>query len=287
MSGAARAVLAVVSFAAVVIGGLLLANLVFTTERDVEARTEGGAVERIVVEADNAGIDVTAGGAAEVSTSGTVRESLRKVTFDQRLDGTTLLVTVRCSRFWIGPCGADLSLSAPADIPVAIETGNGDVTVDGTRQTVDVATSNGYIAVDGVTGAVTAESDNGDVSVRRVRGAVRVETDNGDVELDGIDGAVSVESDNGRVEGTGLESARVDVETSNGAVSLAVLTRPAHIAIETDNGNVELRLPDEGAYAVETSTDNGRVEVGVRTDPAADARIMVATDNGDIAVTHG
>jgi DUF4097 and DUF4098 domain-containing protein YvlB len=119
---------------------------------------------------------------------------------------------------------------------------------------------------------------------------VDVSTDNGRVDVIGLAGNVHVETDNGRIGAEDIRSATFGAHTDNGRISLAFEEAPTTVIAETDNGAIDIELPrlagDDAGYDVDTSTDNGRVDVGVSTDPRSEHRITAASDNGSIDVRH-
>jgi hypothetical protein len=114
---------------------------------------------------------------------------------------------------------------------------------------------------------------------------VDVETDNGRIVVDGVAGNLGVETDNGAIEGERLGSARVAARTDNGRIRLLFDAAPESVDVSTDNGAVAVVVPDAAAvYDVDATSDNGSIDVDVRTDPESDRHIVVETDNGSIDV---
>jgi DUF4097 and DUF4098 domain-containing protein YvlB len=116
---------------------------------------------------------------------------------------------------------------------------------------------------------------------------VDVQTSNGKVMIDGLAGDVDVETDNGAIEGERLATAAVRARTDNGRIQLVFDESPTVVDATTDNGAIDVRLPDDGAaYDVDAQSDNGNVDVDVRTDPTAERTIVVESDNGAIDVEY-
>ena len=116
---------------------------------------------------------------------------------------------------------------------------------------------------------------------------VDIETHNGRVSVADLDGGVRVETDNGAIDAERIGAARVDTHTDNGRIRLTFDDSPISVAATTDNGAIAVRLPDFGVdYSVDADSDNGRVDIDVRTDPAADHQVTARTDNGAIDVEY-
>jgi hypothetical protein len=132
---------------------------------------------------------------------------------------------------------------------------------------------------------VVVESDNGRVSVSNLDATVNVDADNGRVELDALRGPILASSDNGSIVGTGLSAESVEVGTDNGRVDLAFTEAPSTVIATTDNGSVEVAVPDlASGYFVDPHTDNGSETISVVQNPSSRRTIRIETDNGSITV---
>ena len=116
---------------------------------------------------------------------------------------------------------------------------------------------------------------------------VEVQTSNGKVVIDGLAGDAAIETDNGAIEGERLATVEIRARTDNGRILLDFDQSPTMVDATTDNGAITVRLPDDGAaYDVEAESDNGNVDIDVRTDPTAERTIVVESDNGAIDVKY-
>ena len=132
---------------------------------------------------------------------------------------------------------------------------------------------------------VTGGTEHGSIDLTAT-GAVDVETSNGSITLTGIDDGIVARTSNGKVTGTRLGgTAGVDAETSNGAVELTLAT-PQDVRATTDNGRVEVTVPD-GSYRVRAETDLGGTDVTVPDDPDGEFTIDASSSNGRVTVSRG
>lgn len=106
---------------------------------------------------------------------------------------------------------------------------------------------------------------------------VDVTTSNGAVSLVSLSGQARVRTSNGRVEVTGHRGP-VDAQTSNGAIGLSDVV--GDVAAETSNGRVEM---DGVAGRVIARTSNGAVRLVLS--PGAAGPVEVGTTNGAVNVT--
>jgi hypothetical protein len=133
-----------------------------------------------------------------------------------------------------------------------------------TRTSLDLKTTNGGIAIDNVDGRIEFTTVNGGVKLAGVSGEVRGRTNNGGVDVD-LDGATW--------QGEGL-----DVETSNGGVKLRIPEQySARLDAGTINGGISVDFP---------VTIQGRIDREITTNLGAGGPLIrVRTHNGGVKVT--
>ncbi|MBD7999503.1 DUF4097 family beta strand repeat-containing protein [Oerskovia gallyi] len=146
-------------------------------------------------------------------------------------------------------CSASYSIDLPAGLPVTGETSHGSIDLDAT-------------------------------------GAVDVETSNGSITLTDVDARIVARTSNGKITGTRLGGTDgIDAETSNGSVEISITT-PQDVRAATDNGKVQVRVPD-GSYRVHAETDLGGTDVSVPDDPDGEFTIDASSSNGRVTVSRG
>ena len=131
--------------------------------------------------------------------------------------------------------------------------------------------------------ALSLRSTNGGISVRDVDGSVQFKTVNGGVKLSGMSGDVKGTTNNGGVD------VELDGPTWNGE----------GLDVETNNGGVRLRIPENYSARLEARTENGGVNAdypGIVQDRrgrdinvqlgSGGAPIKIRTSNGGVRVTR-
>jgi len=136
---------------------------------------------------------------------------------------------------------ADLTVWMPVGLPVAVETSNGRVSVDGFTEDLTVSTTNGDVDVTEGAGVLFVETTNGAISVLGVEGALLAQTTNGDIEVHDLVGDVAV-------------------QTTNADIALDV-SATAYCRASSTNGDIDLRLDADAAGTLVAQTTNGEVEV--------------------------
>jgi DUF4097 and DUF4098 domain-containing protein YvlB len=224
-------------------------SLLAHEEHDEVSTFAADGVEVIDIHVEDGSIEVTAADVDEITVEAHVSDGLRPTAHDERLEQNRLVLESSCPLFLSTFCSVDYDVTVPEDVDVRS------------------STSNGRLEVVGTTGSVEASSDNGSIVLVDVEGDVELHSSNGSLQADG------------------LRAHTVTADTDNGGIHLAFAAAPSFVSAESDNGSVEVRLPEvAGGYRVDMSSDNGSTELGVATDPASDRHIEAFTDNGSVRV---
>jgi DUF4097 and DUF4098 domain-containing protein YvlB len=131
--------------------------------------------------------------------------------------------------------------------------------------------------------SLSLTSTNGGINIRNVEGQIRFRTVNGGVKLSGVGGDVSGRTSNGGVD------VDLDGQTWNGT----------GLNVETSNGGVHLRIPEQYSARLESGTQNGGfnidfpITVQGRMDREINAvlgsggpLIRVRTSNGGVRISR-
>jgi DUF4097 and DUF4098 domain-containing protein YvlB len=131
-------------------------------------------------------------------------------------------------------------------------------------------------------GTLAVNNGSGPVTVTGVEGGVNVMTGNGDVQLDSVAGQITAHAENGAMSFNRI-AGPLDAHTANGAILVdnRMLATVHSVTCRTDNGPIRLRAPQAGAYIVNATTLNGRVDAAAAYG-AAEATLH--TLNGSITV---
>jgi hypothetical protein len=123
---------------------------------------------KLAVHLGDGDVRMVPGAGADASLTGTVRYSLFRPGISTTNTGGRVSIGVDCSSP-VGWCGADMTLTAPADVTSAdLSTDSGNVSVSGPQSasTLALSSSMGDVSATGVTASdVTAHSDMGDITL--------------------------------------------------------------------------------------------------------------------------
>jgi hypothetical protein len=217
-------------------------------DEHVEEHTYAAAgIARLEVSGHAGSIDVEAADVTEIVVRAEISDGLRATGESQQVVGDTLQLRSSCPNFGSDFCWVDYEIRVPRDVELDIDADNGSITVSGS------------------TAPLTLDGDNGSIRLTDVSGPLQVSTDNG------------------RVEGTQLRSQQVTADADNGRVQLEFAIAPVTVVATSDNGRVEVVVPDDGAtYRVDVRTDNGSESIEVPTDTASTRTISLSSDNGSV-----
>jgi DUF4097 and DUF4098 domain-containing protein YvlB len=194
------------------------------------------------------------------------------------------------SSYEIGGTVTKLNVRDPAG-KVEVTAGDGPV-----RVTETVRYSDGEPRTSHTTDSGTLRLTNGGCGGRvhvctvdyqiRVPAATSVEVTNatGVIRLTDLAGDLTITTNAGAVEGTGLSSSHATVHDNAGHVSLRYSAAPTRVSITDDAGAIEIRVPKDGAYVVDASTDAGHTSISVPRDPTATRTISAHTHAGEVTI---
>lgn len=141
----------------------------------------------------------------------------------------------------------------------------GEITIrEGSANNLSLKNQNGLIDVSGfqVSKEFSASSDFGEVNIENVLASnYDINTKNGNVFLDNANNCdIKIVSDFGNIDLSNIKQAQVDLETKNGSITFRGSLTSANHMIQTDFGNITLRLPANQSIAFDISTNFGTIQ---------------------------
>jgi hypothetical protein len=220
-------------------------------EETIVTELDGSSVRSVSIRNGAGSIHLVGTDSDTVTVRAEVSHGLRSTGHTERIEGDQLVLRASCPVFGSDFCEVVYRVEVPRDVAVELR-------------------SDSRITVRDIAGSVDASSDNGRVQATR------------------IDGNVRLESDNGRVVGRSLASPVAIVDSDNGRVELSFAEPPGSVSATSDNGSVEVVVPDtRDTYVISVSSDNGTASgTDVRTDPDSTQTITADSDNGDVTVRY-
>lgn len=187
---------------------------------------------------------------------------------------------------------------------VIVESGRGDITIhaSGARGTVQVI-RRGRLRVgsdlaplefsDGNTLIIDDQTDDSETSgisyEVRVPAGVRIgaTTFSGTIDADGDFSSVVLQTATGTVE-TELSATTVFAyATTGGRIDLRLQRAPTQLTSESDSGDIDVRLPADQAYTVETRSGSGVTHVTVQQDSTSTHQVKATSGTGNITIQPG
>ncbi len=152
-----------------------------------------------------------------------------------------------------------------------LDTGMGDVTVQGDSGDADVTSGSGRIRIDAIGGTGIIKNSNGDTTIGDATGDVRVKSANGDIVIHRAEASVTA-------------------KTANGAVRVGEAVRGT-IVIESAAGGLEVGIREGSAAWLDLSSQYGVVHNSMRaTDgpgtSSESVEVRARTAYGDITIRH-
>ena len=186
----------------------------------------------------------------EVSVRRRLTYGLRRPFVEEKIDGDTFRVRDgTCAVPVAGICHVSWLIEVPRSVPV------------------DVTTAAGGIRVSGLSGPVKLTSTSGSVQASTLSGT-----------------AIQLLSHEGKVTGRDLRSTHVVATSRTGEISLTFSTHPRLVQAQSTTGAVGVVLPhEEESYRI-TARAGGSRTITAKSDPHADRRITVRSDQNDVSV---
>jgi hypothetical protein len=207
--------------------------------------------------------DQARGGTARLT--GTVDYSL--VHPDFTVIGTA--VNLDC-RIPSGNCGLNATLDVPADTPIDLASGGGNVQASGIQRDVTLDTAGGDVTLSGVGGNTDLSTGGGNVNAGDLGGIMTFTTAGGDVTVND------------------LFSPHATLETGGGNVTLVFTKVPAYLKIISSGGDISVLLPHGPTqYAIGYQTEGGVYSASVPANLAAKAHtITVDSGGGNVSISE-
>jgi len=183
--------------------------------------------------------------------------------------GGTIDIEVRFPRHvfqvnW-GNRQVDIEIKLPHDANIDLNTGDGNVDVQGISGAAVVRSGDGNLELSEMEGSLQAHTGDGNIDMRNLRGNLNMRTGDGRIEATGIDGSLRAETGDGRIRVSGRFDL-LDVRTGDGGVEASALSGSklaSNWQLSTGDGDLTLRLQESIAADVELKTSDGDIELGI------------------------
>lgn len=238
-------------------------------DEDRRSSTRSERVDTTFTIAANASLDVQMPHLGRGSADVTVRGWSRP---EMRVQGETsegqLSLAVGSRQVDIGTRGQSgrteverLEIHVPFGTRVHVNSGNGDISVTGTRGPVDLTSFNGDIVVTEAADRIELKTFNGDVTATGIEGRLSVNASNGDVEIDDARGEVEVSTLNGDIGLDRIRSASVRAKTMSGRITYdGTVERTGEYSFNAFSGSIEMAIPASAGASLSVSTFSGTLD---------------------------
>jgi DUF4097 and DUF4098 domain-containing protein YvlB len=176
-----------------------------------------------------------------------------------RLDATPTRVSLDISRQRGGDTRYEVTV--PVGARVSARATSGDISITGTKGSVDANTQNGDIMVDDVAERVDLRSMNGDITARTIGGNIEVNTLSGEVMLTDVSGEVDATSVSGDLDLRNVIAKFVRARSTSGDITYDGAVDPAgRYELGSHSGSVYLTIPQNTGALLTVATYSGSIE---------------------------
>jgi len=160
-----------------------------------------------------------------------------------------------------GPTDIDLTINAPAWMPLSVQGNETDIVVSGAAATVRAQSVDGDITLSGGADNVSVNSIEGAVRVSGSRGNVEIQSVDGDITVEGVVGPLAVQGVDGDVRLNSITSSAVRVTTVDGDIHFAgAIASGGTYSFKTHDGDIAIRPVGALNATVSVSTFSGDFE---------------------------
>ena len=176
-----------------------------------------------------------------------------------RLDATPTRVSLDISRQRGGDTRYEVTV--PIGARVSARATSGDISITGTKGSVDANTQNGDIMIEDVAERVDLRSMNGDIMARTIGGTIEVNTLSGEVTLTDVTGEVDATSVSGDLDLRNILAKFVRARSTSGDVTYDGNVDPAgRYELGSHSGSVYLTIPQNTGALLTVATYSGAIE---------------------------
>ncbi len=200
--------------------------------------------------------------------------------------------------FW-GGGDSRVKIFVPTGIKVSVKSENELLAAQELETELKMSTENGAIQVKECGGQISLKSENGAIRIKKCDAELRVITENGSISADRVSGAsFEANSENGAIRVRQAAFERAFIQSENGRIIYETLpVEEAKLCIVSENGPVQLALPENYNFQLEAITETGtlrneteaelseqdNLKIVRRGEGGAD--ISIKTENGSITLT--
>ncbi|HEY6492180.1 MAG TPA: DUF4097 family beta strand repeat-containing protein [Trebonia sp.] len=230
--------------------------------------------------------------ARQATLAGTAKYSIIRPAVTERTSDGTTTFGYGCS-FPAGECGLDATVAVPATVTtLTASSGGGNASVTGTTGPVTLSTGSGNLSVSHASGPVTLSTDSGSIQVSDTRSdALIASSGSGNIGIStagATSATITASTDSGSISGNAITTNEITAASGNGNITITFKTVPDNVRVNTDSGNIVIKLPaGSTAYNVTPTTDSGHVIDGTVPRSGNSAHVITAsTGSGNITITR-
>ena len=290
----------------ILLAAALAAAAPATAQQRAQARDEGYE-SRIdtTYTFDKRGSVVLSVGSGEIVVTGWNRDQIRVRARSERsairMDATPTRLSLDLQRMRGGDTRFEVTV--PYGVRVSARATSGDITVTGTKGSVEASAQNGDVVVEDAAEVVDLRSMSGDIMARTIAGNIEVNTLNGEVALADVRGEVEATSVSGDLDLRNVIARYVRARSTSGDVVFdGGVDAAGRYELASHSGSVFLTIPQATGALLTLATYSGTIDsdfqitlkpgehgIGVSKRftfeiGKGDARISVESFSGDITI---
>jgi DUF4097 and DUF4098 domain-containing protein YvlB len=199
-----------------------------------------------------------------------------RVEITERDDG--LVIRTRKAKP-LSNASVEFEITAPADTYLDLDTGAGNIQIEGFEAGAKVHTGSGKITVHGLGGGTDLHTGSGRISGTDLDGEIEADTGSGDVNLRNVDGGLKAHTGSGSIV---IDGVKGDLDGHTGTGGIKVQNAGGWVELNTGSGSIEYQGEPEGDCRFETGSGG----VTLRLPDSLDAEVDLHTGSGTVRVDY-
>lgn len=174
---------------------------------------------------------------------------------------------------------ANWTLEIPDNLDVKVNTGSGNITVDGLNIELRSNTGSGDVIITSVKGDLDFNTGSGDIEIEKADGEIRLNTGSGQIRANGGTGVYSFNAGSGNIK---LESLNGDlkVNTGSGNITAKAITVNGSSSFNTGSGSATVTLAGPLNHNISVNSGSGNSTLNFNGNTIAGEVVMTANKRG-------
>jgi hypothetical protein len=171
------------------------------------------------------------------------------------------------------------TLEIPDNLDVKINTGSGNITIDGLNIELRSNTGSGDVLITSVKGDLDFNTGSGDIEIEKGEGEIRLNTGSGNIRANGGTGIYSFNAGSGNIRLENLNG-ELRVNTGSGNINAKAIAVNGSSSFNTGSGTANVTLGAALNHSISVNSGSGSSTLNFNGNPISGEVVMTANKRG-------